>query len=93
MKIAALAAIAACLPMSAVAQTQCGPTSGIYEALTNKHGETRAAAGIEPSGLLVELWANPETGTWTLFYTRPDGLSCAVSSGQGFQAYAPEPNL
>ena len=93
MKALALAAIAACLPMSAVAQTQCGPTAGIYEALTEKHGESRVMAGIEPSGLLIEVWANPETGAWTLFYTRPDGLSCAVSSGQGLEMFAPEPNL
>ena len=94
MKVAAYAVIAALFSASAHAQAQqCGPTAGVYEALANKHGESRVMAGLEPSGLLIEVWANIQRGTWTLFYTRPDGLSCAVSSGSGFQAFAPGPNL
>ena len=92
MRLATLAAIAACFPMSAVAQT-CGPTPDVYDMLTNKHGESRVSIGIEPSGIAIEVWANREAGTFTVFATLPNGASCAITSGQSFQEFRPEPNL
>lgn len=53
-------------------------------------GEARAAAGVTQNGNLAELWLDPETGTWTIFFSTPDGIACQVMSGAAWQE-APEP--
>jgi len=89
--IGALSAL--CFPVAAWAQAHCGSTTATYDTLANTHGETRVASGLQPDGLLIELWANPQTGSWTLFYTMPGGVSCALSSGEAFEQHAPAPNI
>ena len=34
--------------------------------------------------VVVQLWGNSETGTWTLTATTAAGLTCVVGSGEGF---------
>lgn len=46
--------------------------------------------GLSASGALMELWANRETGTWTLTATNPAGLTCVIGSGDAFDM-APAP--
>ena len=33
----------------------------------------------------MEVYASPETGTWTIAVTTPDGTMCLVAAGQGFE--------
>ena len=37
---------------------------------------------------MMEMFASSGTGTWTLTVTTPDGTTCLVASGTGFQALA-----
>ena len=37
----------------------------------------------------MELFANPETGTWTFVLTRADGSACGLASGDGLETLAP----
>lgn len=77
--------------LSARAQAFCGPQSEMIKALTDGryrevprfHGETR--------GMPVTVFANPETGTWSLLVIRPDGAACLVIGGTGFQEAPPAP--
>lgn len=66
-------------------QAQCGPTEAVLAELVSRYGETKYAEGLTTAGTIMILHGNKDTGTWTATITRPEGLTCLVSSGQGFQ--------
>jgi hypothetical protein len=69
---------------SASAQgAQCGPTADVAARLAQGWGESPVAMGLNGE-LMVQLWGNAETGTWTLTATTAAGLTCVVGSGEGF---------
>jgi hypothetical protein len=54
--------------------------------LAERYGETRQGMGlVSPSNNVMEIWANLETGSWTLTATSPGGPTCLVASGDGYQ--------
>jgi Tfp pilus assembly protein PilE len=83
----ALLAVLAALPAHAQ-QAQCGPRADVAAHLTGKFGETRRGMGIAANNTVMEVWASEATGTWTITVTMPDGATCLVASGQGFEALA-----
>lgn len=85
MKAILTAAIAVAFAMPAFAQTQCGPRAEVLQALEEKYGETRQVYGITTGGTaLTEVFANTETGTWSILVTMPGGDSCLVADGGSF---------
>lgn len=78
---------------AAWAQEACGPTEEIHKWLGEAFNERRHAQGINASGMLIEVWGNAETGTFTVLATTPDGVSCLVTDGSAFAAFPPEPNI
>lgn len=62
---------------------QCGPTADVAARLAQGWGESPVAMGLNGQ-VLVQLWGNAETGTWTLTATTAAGLTCVVGSGEGF---------
>lgn len=70
-------------------QAQCAPTAQVLDALVNKYGEQQITHGATPSGAIIQVWANAETGTWSAIVHRPDGVSCLVASGDSFEFSAP----
>ncbi len=78
-------AILACLATPASAQLVCADRGTVIARLAEKFGETRQSIGLANSGLIVEMWASAETGTWTFIATRPDGIACRIGSGTGFE--------
>lgn len=56
-----------------------------------KYGETRMGLGMSSAGVLVELWHNVETGTWTTVLTNAQGISCIVAEGDEWAVSEPEP--
>ena len=80
--LAALAALAA-IPAPALA-AQCVPRAEALDALTARYGETRRGIGLDSRGTVMEVFA-AEGGGWTILVTRPDGISCMVASGTGYE--------
>lgn len=72
---------------TAVAQVQsCAPRERVIQELANRWGEAQVWRGLARNGAFVlEVFANPETGTWTVFTTVPSGVSCQRASGTGFE--------
>ncbi len=68
------------------AQIACGPRAEVIKQLSEKYGETRRSLGLIGSNAVVEVYANADTGTWTIIQTNPQGLSCMMSAGEGWQA-------
>jgi hypothetical protein len=83
------AAIACALFAAPVtAQTNCGATPAAYEMLALQFGESRVWMGQTDNGVLAEVWANPDTGTWTWLVTGA-GQTCLVAQGAGYSLGAP----
>lgn len=80
--------IAAVLATRTPAETRlpCGERKAVIAALTERHGERRQAIGLGRDGSgVVEFYASPETGSWTILFTRPDGITCLIAAGEGFE--------
>lgn len=88
-----LLALALCaLPSLAMAQgASCADHDTMKRHLAEGWGETRQAIALDAGDSVVELDANPETGTWTLTLTRPGGPTCMMASGSAFEAVGEGP--
>jgi len=85
---AALLAAGAALAFSGPArgeQTVCDLRHKVVEHLASKYGEAVSAWGVSSAGALVEVFENPETGTWTITVTAPGGTACLVGAGDGWR--------
>lgn len=38
--------------------------------------------GLIDEDQMLEIWTNEQTGTWTAFITKTNGISCVVSAGE-----------
>lgn len=65
---------------------QCAARAQVVQALAETYGETRRAIGLAGDQLVMETFASAESGSWTILVTRPDGVSCLVASGLGYEA-------
>ena len=65
--------------------TNCGPRDTVIARLSSGYGETRRGIGLGGTDRVVEVFASPETGTWTVTVTLPDGRTCLVASGQAWE--------
>ena len=83
--LGALALIA--LPsFDAEAQMVCGQREDIVSQLKNKYGEVRYSYGLQQGRGVVEVFANGDSGSWTILVTSPQGKSCLMAAGEAFQA-------
>jgi len=83
-----LAALAFATPTLAQ-DTRCEPYPSIAAMLTDQYGERRTSVGLEARGGLVEVWVNPENGSWTLVGVMPGGSACLVLWGEAWQGTVP----
>lgn len=65
--------------------THCGPRDQIVEKLSNQYGEKLLAGDLNTKDALFEVYASPETGTWTATVSNAHGIMCIISSGSGFE--------
>lgn len=69
----------------------CAERADLVARLAQEYGEHRQAAGLAGGDGLLELFAAPSTGTWTITVTRPDGISCLLAVGEHFTQFKAEP--
>lgn len=87
---------AAALAPPEVAHAQamtCLPRAALVERLEARYKEHLAGGGLQNPRRILGIWASEETGGFTVFITRPDGVSCIVATGQHWTsttASAPE---
>ena len=82
------ALLLACLlasPAAALAQGTCLPHDDMAAHLAAGWGEARRSIALDSAAAVVETYANPLTGTWTLVVTQPGGPSCMVASGDAYE--------
>jgi hypothetical protein len=69
----------------AQAQSVCGPRDDIVRHLGERYGETRQSLGLAGGRGVVELYANSESGSWTILITSPQGTACLMAAGDSFE--------
>jgi hypothetical protein len=86
--LTAAAALYLATTTDVAAQTgrNCAQREAVIGRLADGYGETRQSVGLGSSNAVVEIYASPETGSWTITVTMPGGLTCLVASGQSFEA-------
>ena len=80
------AALAAAAAAPAQAQSRnCGPHGAVTAHLAERFSESRQMIGLGANNQIVEVYASPESGSWTILVSRPDGLACIVAAGENFE--------
>ena len=72
------------------AQMACGPRAVIVMQLDLKYGETRRGSGVRGPTAIYEVWANCNTGTWSILQITPNGWACVMAVGEGWSDEACE---
>jgi hypothetical protein len=75
------------------ATAQCGGRASVEQTLTGQYGETRRGMGMAANNMVMELWANADTGSWTITVTTAQGQTCLVASGQNFEPITEAPGV
>lgn len=88
-------ALAALPALAESAQNEnCAARDQVVNRLQEHYSEQLTAGGFNGAAdktTLVEVWASPETGTFTVMLTNAQGLSCIVATGTDWYAHAPLP--
>ena len=72
----------------ASAGQQCGTRAAILAQLSDKWGETRRAVGLAANNMVMETFASDATQSWTITVTTPEGRTCLIATGDGFEGTA-----
>jgi len=76
----------------ALAQSRsCATHAAVVQRLADGYGETRQSMGLGANNAVIEIFASPSSGSWTITVTGTDGITCLVASGQAFEAVAEAP--
>lgn len=75
-------------PAYSQARNDCAARPVVIERLQSVYGETRQSIAMGERGAVFEMWANNDTGSWTLTFTMPDGMTCLATSGESFERMA-----
>lgn len=71
----------------AVAQT-CALRPDVIAKLADTYGEELRFGGLQKTTndahAVLEVWASPDTGTYTVLMSHANGLSCIVAAGTDF---------
>lgn len=81
---AIILAIAIVSKAMAAEEIFCKDRTSIVADLKKHYNEHKVSGGLSKTGVLVEVFVS-EKRTWTILLSRPDGVSCLASSGQGWQ--------
>ena len=77
--------MAVAAPVAAQVQVACGARNSVVANLGEKYGEVRRGGGLTGSTAIFEIWASEATGSWTILKTTPNGLTCVMAVGEGWQ--------
>ena len=67
------------------AQPQCAAHQTVADQLASQFGEAKRSMGLASNATVMELYASPDTGTWTMTVTLPNGMTCLVAAGDNFE--------
>lgn len=72
---------------------QCTGLADMLATLGGQFQESPISQGETSEGVTVQMWGNPDTGTWSIITLHSNGVACLVASGQAFSWQPPKPNV
>ena len=60
----------------------CMQRDVLVQRLAEDYKEQMTGAGLQNPQQLLEVWSADQTGSFTVFVTRPDGHSCVLATGR-----------
>lgn len=67
----------------------CAERETVLKGLS-KYKEAPVSMGLTSNGMVLEILAAREGETWTIIFTRPDGVSCVVATGEYWRFLEPK---
>ena len=83
-KITMCCALCLAVASPAIAAQTCAERGVIVDRLKEKYRESHRASGLGTDTKMVEIWASPESGSWTILITEANGKSCIAAAGQNW---------
>lgn len=65
--------------------SNCGRRNTVLDYLSSKYSERPIAMGIAANGGLIEVLSSREGSTFTIIVTMPEGETCMVAAGEGWE--------
>lgn len=63
----------------------CEPRDTLRELLTSEYGAEMTGQGVRGPDVILEIWAVPDDGSWTLVQTYANGQACIVAMGEHWE--------
>lgn len=76
---------------SAIADVICFDRDTMVQRLEIVHNAQRQGRGMRGPDALLEVWAVPSTGEWTLVQNYANGRSCIVAMGNNWEGTREDP--
>ena len=84
-KILAALALTVCGTSLAQAGTpRCAPHADMLSVLAKQYGEASQAVGFVNGNTVLEVLSS-KMGTFTILFTKADGMACILAAGQDFE--------
>ena len=64
------------------------PRPVLIEVLETQYKENLSGGGLQNARQLLEIWTSKQTGSFTVFVTRSDGMSCVMATGKNWNGIA-----
>lgn len=74
----------------ASANPNCGEKEQTRAKLHDDWKESVVFSGVDNRGVLLEVWANPDTGTFTVVLHTTVGIACLVAAGKDYVIMEPQ---
>ena len=59
----------------------CAERSKVVEQLQDVYSEQLTGRGLQTAQSMIEVWASPDSGSFTVLVTDAQGISCVVATG------------
>ncbi|MER9237207.1 hypothetical protein NKI56_35485 [Mesorhizobium sp. M0622] len=63
----------------------CAPRPELLKQLSKRFNEAPSALGLAKDGSVIEVLTSDDGSTWTIMISRPNGSSCLVAVGEGWE--------
>lgn len=73
------------LTTTAYAQSSCSPREQALDFLSETYGEARQSLSLDQNNNLLEMFANRDSGSWTILITTTDGIACILAYGFSYE--------
>ena len=67
-------------------EANCGQRATVLDYLSARYSEKPIAMGIAANGGLIEVLTSNEGTTFTIIVTMPEGETCMVAAGEGWES-------